>query len=108
MTDVILDILDNENAALRVDHADGETHFIPVKILDRTPVGNVPLLGEVEGNYIPQELLDTLFRMRLKTDEERWWQDYFITRREDRVKYAEEIAVADKQFKENPDVSWTI
>lgn len=99
MTDVTLDILDDENAVLRVTEANGEVRFVPVEITDTTPMGVTPLLGKVDEDFMPQELLDTLFRMRLKTNEERWWQDYFITRRDCREQYAEAIATADEEFR---------
>ena len=98
MIDVNLDILPDSKAALRVVHSDGREEVVPVNVTHTTPLTNLPVLGEVDVDYMPQELLDTLFRMTLKSKEDQWWQDYFIARREDRVQYADAIARADDEY----------
>lgn len=99
MLKVRLDFLENGGPVVATIEEGKNVRFLPITVTHTSPNTKIPLLGEDPSGELPQSLLDTLFEMALKGDvNETWWHDYYICRRTDQDKYAEQIADADIQF----------
>lgn len=77
------------------------TYFVEITVTAWEPCSNTPVLGADPSGYIPQELLDTLFKVTLVSEEALWWHEYYKTRRADQERLGpERLSIADATFAE--------
>lgn len=102
MRDVVLKLDEGTNTVLAtVVEADGEITEIPLTTVKETPMTKIPVVVSDPTERLAQELLNTLMNDMIRGQPEEWWQGYYLSRLQDAVKYADEIAAADAEFRIN-------
>jgi len=78
---------------------------IPLHITHMVPMTRIPVLAVDPTGELPRCLVDELIREQLK-DENLWWHGYYKERRKYAEEHAEELALADAQFRQ--EVYWKL